>query len=104
MKCETRVPQHATRREWWIDRHHQIWDKPQPWPESEETLSKCCILFREVMPGEVTLTRERFRHAFGAAFCEPGNTHKEMDSTLGLAVEKMLFGPDPLPEGTQVGE
>lgn len=52
---------------------------------------------REVLPGEITINREELIGVFARAYCTPGNTHKILDSEIGLAMVAELFGP--LPEG-----
>ena len=49
-------------------------------------------LAKRIKEGEIIVTREQVIHAFAQAFCEPGNTHKEMDTVLGMAMVRILFG------------
>jgi len=55
--------------------------------ESKQLCLKAC----EVLPGEITLTREEFREAFAKACATPENANKQLDATLGFAIERMLF-------------
>ena len=49
------------------------------------------FLAREVLPGEITLTREEFREAFAKAYATLENANKQLDATLGFAIERVLF-------------
>lgn len=81
------------RREFWLfyeqcdecDRVKFVAYGHPPWPKEEGTH------VREVLPGEITLTREEFRVAFAKAYATPENANKRLDGTLGLAIERMLF-------------
>lgn len=53
---------------------------------------RCDWLKTDATTERVWITREKFRHAFGQAFCSEENKHKEMDSVLGIEIERILFG------------
>ena len=39
-----------------------------------------------------SINREQFRHAFGQAYCSEENKNKELDASVGIALERILFG------------
>lgn len=92
------MSEHAVAREWemQLDARSQWWmvfDGPMSQEMGEH------VKVREVRPGEITLTREELIHVFARAYCAPGNTHKVLDSEIGIAMAAELF-----PEGKEVAK
>lgn len=93
------MTQHATRREWRLltnqsKRSGRIYyEAAGEGPRLSDGVFEPPIHVREVLPGEVTITREEFRRRMDRAICR-----KESESLIDC-LERMIFDYGILPEG-----
>lgn len=82
--------QHATRREWWIADGHEKEMNRSFFQAADRSTWANEVHVREVLPGEVTITREQFRNYWRDVWDDEDTFDAELNY-----LEERMFGPPP---------